>query len=215
MTAKRIPLDPRNPQPRGIAQLAQILANGGIVAIPTDASYSLVWPVGDANALVQVRRLRGVDDNHLFTLFCPDLSILGQYARVDNQQYRLLKLGTPGPFTFILEGTHELPRRVLHPKRRTIGLRVPDHPVVQALLTAHNAPLLTTTVQPTGAEEPLSDPDAILDQLGHVLAAVVDTEEMPQGATTIIDLTERPPVIRRLGLGDPARLGLEVVESET
>lgn len=214
MKAQRIVLHPRNPQPRGVAQLADLLAEGGVIALPTEASYSLVWPVGDASSLATVRRVRGVDDNHLFTLLCPDLSVLGQYARVDNRQYRLLKLGTPGPFTFILEGTHELPRRVLHPKRRTIGLRVPAHPVVQALLAAHGSPLLATTVQLPGEAEPLTDPDEILDRLGHHLAAVVDTGEMPNGLTTIVDLTENPPLVRRVGLGDPAQLGLELAGDE-
>jgi tRNA threonylcarbamoyl adenosine modification protein (Sua5/YciO/YrdC/YwlC family) len=208
MTARRIELHPRNPQPRTVAQVAALLRNGAIVALPTDASYSLVWQVGDAQALQRARRLRGVDEDHLFTLFCPDLAALGHYARVDNRQFRLLKLGTPAPFTFILEGTHELPRRVLHPKRRTIGLRVPAHPVVQAILAALGGPLLATTAQPAGYDAPLSDPDEILAVLGERIEVVVDTGEMPQARTTIIDLTCDPPAILRQGAGDPARLGL-------
>lgn len=215
MTARRFALHPVNPQPRTIVQLAALLREGGIVATPTDASYSLVWAVGDAEALARARRLRGVDEHHLFTLFCPDLSVLGHYARVDNQQFRLLKRGTPGPFTFILEGSHELPRRVLHPKRRTIGVRVPAHPVVQALLAALGGPLLATTALPAGAEAPLFDPDKILEALGQQIEAVVDTGEMPQRLTTVIDLTVEPPAVVRRGAGDPVLLGLVDEASET
>ncbi len=213
MTAERIELHPVNPQPRALQRIAQALAHGAVVALPTDAAYSLVFALGDAEALARVRRLRGLDEQHLFTLLCRDLSELGQYARVDNRQFRLLKLGTPGPFTFILEGSRELPRRVLHPKRRTIGLRVPDHTVVQALLAELGVPLLASTLQLRGEDAPLADPDEILERCGHAIDLVVDTGEMPQGQTTVVDLTADPPVLLRSGLGDPAKLGLTLDES--
>ncbi|WP_348753552.1 L-threonylcarbamoyladenylate synthase [uncultured Aquincola sp.] len=200
---------PENPQPRLLKQAAQILQQGGVAAIPTDSSYALVCHLDDKSAVDQLRRIRGVDDKHHLTLLCRDLSELASYARVDNKQYRLLKLGTPGPFTFILEATKEVPRRVSHPSRRSIGLRVPDHRVTQALLEAHGAPLLATTLIPIGETDPLNDTDEIRERYQKLVQAVVDAGACPMEPTTVIDLTaEDAPQLVRLGRGDPASLGL-------
>jgi tRNA threonylcarbamoyl adenosine modification protein (Sua5/YciO/YrdC/YwlC family) len=199
---------PDNPQPRLLKQAAQILHGGGVAAIPTDSSYALVCHLDDKAAAEQLRRLRGVDDKHHLTLLCRDLSELAAYARVDNQQYRLLKLGTPGPYTFILEATKEVPRRLSHPSRRTIGLRVPAHRVTQALLAEFGEPLLGTTLIAPGETEPLNDPHAIRERWQKQLQAVVDAGACPMQPTTVIDLSSGTPLLMRVGRGDPTRLGL-------
>jgi len=199
---------PQNPQPRLLKQAAQILREGGIAAVPTDSSYALVCRLDDKTAAENLRRLRQVDDKHHLTLLCRDLSELAHFARVDNQQYRLLKLGTPGPFTFILEATKEVPRRLSHPSRRTIGLRVPDHRVTQELLSQFGEPLLATTLIPPGETEPLNDAEAIRARFEKLLQAVVDAGACPMQPTTVIDLSGETPVLVRRGRGDPARLGL-------
>ena len=199
---------PDNPQGRLIKQAVQILRSGGVAAIPTDSSYALVCHLDDKAAVEHMRRVRQVDERHHLTLLCRDLSELASYARVDNRQFRLLKLGTPGPFTFILEATKEVPRRVSHPSRRTIGLRVPDHRVAQALLSEHGAPLLATTLIPPGEDTPLNDPDEIRDRFEKVLQAVVDAGACPMEPTTIVDLTDDEPVLIRRGRGDPKTIGL-------
>ena len=201
---------PENPQARLLKQAAQILHGGGIAAIPTDSSYALVCHLDDKAAAETLRRIRGVDDKHHLTLLCRDLSELASHARVDNKQYRLLKLGTPGPFTFILEVTKEVPRRVSHPSRRTIGLRVPDHKVLQELLTVFGQPLLATTLIAPGETEPLNDADEIRERFGNQLQAVVDAGACAMQPTTVVDLTGAEPVLIRIGRGDPARLGLSV-----
>ena len=179
-----------------------------MAAIPTDSSYALVCHLDDKAAVEHMRRIRQVDERHHLTLLCRDLSELASYARVDNRQFRLLKLGTPGPFTFILEATKEVPRRVSHPSRRTIGLRVPDHRVAQDLLSEHGAPLLATTLIPPGEDTPLNDPDEIRDRFEKVLQAVVDAGACPMEPTTIVDLTDDEPVLIRRGRGDPKTIGL-------
>jgi len=199
---------PDNPQPRFLKQVAQILHGGGIAAIPTDSSYALVCHLDDKAAAETLRRIRGVDDKHHLTLLCRDLSELASYARVDNRQYRLLKLGTPGPYTFILEATKEVPRRLSHPSRRTIGLRVPDHKVTQELLALFGEPLLATTLIPPGESEPLNDADEIVERLQKQLQAVVDAGACPMEPTTVIDLTDDTPALVRQGRGDLAKLGL-------
>ena len=199
---------PQNPQPRLLRQAAQIVMDGGVAAVPTDSSYALVCRLDDKAAAEQLRRLRQVDDKHHLTLLCRDLSELASYARVDNRQYRLLKLGTPGPFTFILEATKEVPRRVSHPSRRTIGLRVPDHKVTQELLAQVGQPLLATTLIPPGETEPLNDAGEIRARFQKQLGAVVDAGACPMEPTTVIDLSGDEPVLLRQGRGDPARLGL-------
>ena len=199
---------PDNPQPRLLKQAAQILDGGGVCAVPTDSSYALVCHLDDKEAAQALRRIRQVDDKHHLTLLCRDLSELASYARVDNRQYRLLKHGTPGPYTFILEATKEVPRRLSHPSRRTIGLRVPEHRVTQALLELLGQPLLATTLIAPGESEPMNDPQAIRARWQRELQAVVDAGACPAQPTTVIDLTGAEPVLMRVGRGDPARLGL-------
>ena len=199
---------PENPQARLLKQAAQILHGGGIAAIPTDSSYALVCHLDDKAAAETLRRIRGVDDKHHLTLLCRDLSEVASYARVNNKQYRLLKLGTPGPFTFILEATKEVPRRLSHPSRRTIGLRVPAHAVTQALLELLGQPLLATTLIPPGETEPLNDPHEIRDRFQKLIQAVVDAGACPMQPTTVIDLTGDAPVLVRQGRGNARLLGL-------
>ena len=201
---------PANPQQRLLKQAAQILHGGGVAAIPTDSSYALVCHLDDKAAAEQLRRIRGVDDRHHLTLLCRDLSELASYARVDNKQYRLLKLGTPGPFTFILEATKEVPRRVSHPSRRTIGLRVPDHAVTGALLDLLGQPLLATTLIAPGETEPMNDPAEIRDRYEKQVQAIIDAGACPMQPTTVLDLTTDPPAVLRLGRGDPSLLGIAV-----
>ena len=199
---------PDNPQPRLIRQAVQLLHSGGVCAVPTDSSYALVCHLDDKVAAEAMRRIRQVDDKHHLTLLCRDLSELASYARVDNRQYRLLKLGTPGPYTFILEATKEVPRRLSHPARRTIGLRVPEHKVTQALLAELGQPLLATTLIAPGDSDPLNDPDEIRQRFQKLLAAVVDAGACPMAPTTVIDLTDAQPQLVRQGRGELARLGL-------
>ena len=206
--AQYFELHPQNPQTRLIDQAARILHQGGLAAIPTDSSYALVCHLDDKAAAERLRRLRGVDDRHHLTLLCRDLSELANYARVDNRQYRLIKAATPGPYTFILEATKEVPRRVSHPSRRTIGLRVPDNAVAQALLERLGQPLLGTTLIPPGDGEPMNDPHEIRVRFEHGLQAVLDAGACPMEPTTVIDLSGDEPELVRLGRGEPAALGL-------
>ncbi len=199
---------PVDPQPRLLKQAAQILHDGGIAAIPTDSSYAFVCHLDDKAAAERLRRIRAVDDKHHLTLLCRDLSELANYARVDNKQYRLLKLGTPGPFTFILEATREVPRRLSHPSRRTIGLRVPDHRVTQALLEMFGQPLLATTAIPPGEEDALIDPQEIRERFEHQLQAIIDAGACPHEPTTVVDLADGEGArVTRVGRGDIQRLG--------
>jgi tRNA threonylcarbamoyl adenosine modification protein (Sua5/YciO/YrdC/YwlC family) len=199
---------PDNPQPRLLRQAVQILHGGGVAAVPTDSSYALVCHLDDKAAAESLRRIRQVDDKHHLTLLCRDLSELAAYARVDNRQYRLLKLGTPGPYTFILEATKEVPRRVSHPSRRTVGLRVPAHKVTQALLEELGQPLLATTLILPGETEPLNDPHEIRERLQKQVQAVIGADACPMEPTTVVDLTGDKPEVVRVGRGDPAKLGL-------
>ncbi|NMG16807.1 L-threonylcarbamoyladenylate synthase [Aromatoleum bremense] len=202
-------LHPEQPQPRLIRQAAEIMRSGGLVAFPTDSAYALGGLTGDASVLLRIRKIRGVDERHHFTLMCRDLSEIATYARVDNMQYRLLKATTPGPYTFILEGTKELPRRVLHPKRKTIGLRVPDHPVVAALLAELDEPILTSTLLLPGEDLPLTDAEEIRDRMEKQVELVIEAGFCGPEVTTIIDLTSGVPVLVRAGKGDPSPFGLE------
>ena len=206
--AQYFEVHPLDPQPRLLKQAAQIVERGGVAAIPTDSSYALACHLDDKAAAERLRRLRGVDARHHLTLLCRDLSEVASYARVDNRQYRLLKTATPGPFTFILEATKEVPRRVSHPSRRTIGLRVPDHPVTRALLDLLGQPLLATTLIAPGESEPMNDPVQIRERFQHSVDAIVDAGACPMQPTTVVDLSVDPPQLVRQGRGDLARLGL-------
>ena len=201
-------IHPQNPQPRLLKQAAQILHDGGVAAVPTDSSYALVCHLDDKAAVEQLRRIRQVDDKHHLTLLCRDLSELASHARVDNRQYRILKLGTPGPYTFILEATKEVPRRVSHPSRRTIGLRVPEHKALQELLAVFGQPLIGTTLIPPGETEPLNDAHEIRERLQKQVQAVLDAGACPMAPTTVVDLSGDEPLLIRHGRGDPGRLGL-------
>ncbi|MDQ3273424.1 MAG: L-threonylcarbamoyladenylate synthase [Pseudomonadota bacterium] len=205
-------IHPDNPQVRLLRQAAALLERGAIVAVPTDSSYALVCHLDDKTAADKLRSIRGVDDKHHLTLLCRDLSELANYARVDNKQFRLIKAATPGPYTFILEASKEVPRRLSHPSRKTIGLRVPDHKTLQCLLELHGAPLLATTLIPRGQTEPLNDAQDIRSQLEHELAAVIDAGACPLEPTTVIDLTAMgqggEPIVVRQGRGELAALGL-------
>ena len=205
-------IHPEDPQPRLLRQAADMLRKGEVLAVPTDSSYALVCHLDDKSASDQMRRIRQMDDKHLLTLLCRDLSELASYARVDNRQFRLLKQATPGPFVFVLEASKEVPRRLSHPSRKTIGLRVPAHKTLLALLEEHGAPLLSATLILPGEDDPLNDPDEILDRLEHQVAAVVASGSCPLQPTTVVDLTpmdkgDAPELIRQ-GAGDPALLGL-------
>ncbi|GGI53199.1 L-threonylcarbamoyladenylate synthase [Oxalicibacterium solurbis] len=201
-------IHPDNPQPRLIAQAAQIVRGGGIVALPTDSCYALVCHLDDKDAVTRLRRIRNVDEKHHLTLLCRDLSEIAQYAKVDNQQYRMLKAATPGPYTFILEATKEVPRRLSHPSRKTIGLRVPENRIAHALLEELAQPLLGTTLILPDDDEPLTDPEDVRDRLTKQIDLVVDGGACSLQPTTVIDLTDAEPVLRRQGRGDASLFGL-------
>jgi tRNA threonylcarbamoyl adenosine modification protein (Sua5/YciO/YrdC/YwlC family) len=209
--AQLLHIHPDNPQTRLLKQAVQWLSRGEVLAIPTDSSYALACHLDDKAAVERLRRIRGVDDKHHLTLLCRDLSELAQFARVDNRQYRLLKAATPGAYTFILEASREVPRRVSHPQRKTIGLRVPEHRALQALLTLHEAPLLATTLILPGQEGPQNDPEEIRETLEHQIAAVVDAGACPLEPTTVLDLTPMAtgddPLVIREGGGSLGILG--------
>ena len=205
-------LHPDNPQQRLLKQAAALLARGEIVAVPTDSSYAPACHLDDKDAVDQLRRIRQVDEKHHLTLLCRDLSELSSYAKVDNKQYRLLKAATPGPYTFLLEATKEVPRRVSHPQRKTIGLRVPDHKVLDELLMLHGEPLLATTLIPPGETEALNDAQAIRERFEKQIGAVIACGACPSEPTTVVDLTPMgtggEPVLVRQGRGPVAVLGL-------
>jgi tRNA threonylcarbamoyl adenosine modification protein (Sua5/YciO/YrdC/YwlC family) len=201
-------IHPANPQLRLIKQAAQIIHDGGIVALPTDSCYALVCHLDDKSAVEKLRRIRGIDEKHHLTLLCRDLSEIGVYARVDNRQFRLLKAATPGPFTFILEATRCVPRRLSHPSRKTIGLRVPENAIVEALLAELQQPLLGTTLILPGDEEPLTDADLISERIGKQVDLIVDGGACSFEPTTVVDLTGAEPELVRAGRGAPALLGL-------
>jgi tRNA threonylcarbamoyl adenosine modification protein (Sua5/YciO/YrdC/YwlC family) len=208
--AQYFSIHPANPQARLIRQAAGILRDGGVIAYPTDSSYALGCHLGDATAARRLRDIRAVDDRHHLTLVCRDLAEIGRYARIDTWQFRILKHGTPGSFTFILPATREVPRRLQHPKRSTVGVRVPDHPIVHALLSELGEPILSSTLILPGETEPLNDAQDIRDRLEHALDLIIDAGACSLEPTTVIDLAEDAPVVTRLGKGDPTRLGIEV-----
>jgi len=202
-------IHPESPQSRLIRQAVEIFRNGGVVAYPTDSSYALGCVLGDKNAQERIRAIRGVDESHHFTLVCRNLAEIAVYAKVDNSQFRLLKANTPGSYTFILQASREVPRRLQHPKRSTIGLRVPDHAVTLALLEELNEPLLSMTLMLPGDETPLSEAWEIRDRLEKLVDLVIDAGACDVLPTTVIDLTGEAPQLIRRGKGDPARFGLE------
>ncbi len=201
-------IHPDNPQTRLINRVVDIINGGGIVAYPTDSAYALGCQLGDKSAMDRIRQLRKLDKHHNFTLVCRDLSELSLYARVNNQVFRALKANTPGPYTFILEATSEVPRRLVHPKRKTIGIRVPANPIVQMLLTALNEPLMSVTLLLPGDDYPLTDPEDIRQLLDHQVDAIVDGGHCGLEPTTVIDYTDDTPVLVRRGMGDTTPFGL-------
>ncbi len=207
--ARVVNIHPDSPQPRLLVQAAEFIRNGAIVAVPTDSSYALACHLGDKEAMDRIRLIRQMDERHHLTLMVRDLSEIATYARVDNAQYRLLKATTPGCYVFILEGSKELPRRVLHPKRKTIGLRIPAHPVALALLEELNEPLLTTTLQLPGDEAPLTEGWEIQDRLDEQLELILDSGPCGVEPTSVIDLTGSSPELVRAGRGPLAPFGLD------
>ena len=199
---------PVNPQVRLLKQAIALLDKGDILAVPTDSSYALVCHLDDKAAADKLRHIRGVDDKHHLTLLCRDLSELANYAQMDNQQFRRIKLGTPGPYTFILEASKEVPRRLSHPSRKTIGLRVPEHKVLQALLALHNGPLLATTLIEPGQTKPLNQAADIRERYKGRIAGVIDAGACTLEPTTVLDLSADKPVLIRQGRGTLAALGL-------
>jgi tRNA threonylcarbamoyl adenosine modification protein (Sua5/YciO/YrdC/YwlC family) len=197
-----------NPQARLITHTAEILQAGGVIAYPTDSGYALGCMIGHSDAQARIRQIRGADEQHLFTLVCRNLAELGTYAIVSNSQFRLLKANTPGAYTFILNATREVPRKLQHPKRNTIGLRVPEHAVVQAILEAINAPLLSMTLLLPDEEEMLTQAWEIREKLEHSVDLVIDVGHCLVGATTVINLTQDVPELIRAGLGDLSPFGL-------
>lgn len=206
--AQYFSIHPQNPQPRLMHQAAEILRGGGIIAYPTDSSYALGCMLGNKDAQQRIRAVRDVDESHHFTLVCRNLAELATYAQVDNSQFRLIKANTPGAYTFILKATREVPRRLQHPRRSTIGLRVPDHAVTQAMLAELDQPLLSMTLLLPGEAEPLNEAWEIRERLEHQLDLVIDAGACAAEPTTVIDLTGDAPQLVRLGAGDPAAFGL-------
>lgn len=194
-------IHPDNPQQRLVHQAAEIVRKGGVIVYPTDSAYALGCHVGDKKALDKIRQIRQLDKNHNFTLMCRDLSELSVYAKVDNQLYRSLKAHTPGPYTFILEATSEVPRRLMHPKRKTIGLRVPNNPIALALLEDLGEPIMSVTLIMPGDEYPLTDPYDIRDMLEHRVDLIVEGGYCGLEPTTVVDLSGESPVIVRQGMG--------------
>ncbi len=197
-------LHPDNPQPRLIRQAVEIIRDGGVIVYPTDSSYAVGCRLGEKNAVERIRRLRRLDDKHNFTLVCSDLSQLGIFAKVDTGAFRLLKAHTPGPYTFILDATREVPRMLLHPKRRTIGLRVPQHPIAQALLAELGEPLMSASLILPGESLPMSDPYEMRQALEHQVDLIIDGGHGGLEASTVINLAEGEPQVVRVGCGDPS-----------
>jgi tRNA threonylcarbamoyl adenosine modification protein (Sua5/YciO/YrdC/YwlC family) len=196
-------LHPRNPQIRFVRKAVELLNDGGVIVYPTDSCYALGCRIGDKDAQERMQRIRQTDKHHFFTLVCRDLSEISHYARVDNWQYRLLKAYTPGPYTFVLEATREVPRRLMNPKRRTVGIRVPDHPVVQLLLQELGEPLMSTTLLLPGQQDPMTDAHDIHERLEHLVDAVLDGGNCGLQPTTVVDLVGGVANVLRVGKGDP------------
>jgi tRNA threonylcarbamoyl adenosine modification protein (Sua5/YciO/YrdC/YwlC family) len=203
--ARYFDVHPQDPQPHSIAQVVALLRDDALIAYPTDSSYALGFQLDNPTGGERIRRLRSLDDKHHFTLVCADFAQLGQLVQLDNAAFRAIKGSTPGPYTFILPATREVPRRLAHPKKRTVGVRIPDHPFVRALLRELDEPLVSSTLLLPDAEEPMTDGWQIQDELGQVLDAVVDAGECGKELTTVVDWSEGYPEVVRVGMGDHAR----------
>ena len=204
--AKIIEIHPVDPQPRRVAEIVETIREGGLIAYPTDSSYAFGCHIGDKRAMDRIRRIRRTDKHHNFTLVCSDLSEISTYARVDNWAYRMLKAMTPGPYTFILPATREVPKRLQHPKRRTIGLRVPDHPLVRAVLEALGEPIMSSTLLLPGDDLPLTDPHDIEERIGHDIDLIIDAGPTGIEPTSVIDLSQGTVEVLRVGRGDVSAL---------
>jgi tRNA threonylcarbamoyl adenosine modification protein (Sua5/YciO/YrdC/YwlC family) len=203
--ARYFDVHPQNPQPRSIAQVVQILREDGVIAYPTDSSYALGCRIDNQDGLERIRRIRGQDERHHMTLVCADFAQLGQLVKLDNAEFRAVKAATPGPYTFILPATKEVPRRLHHPKKKTVGIRIPDHPVVKALLTELGEPMLSSTLILKGEELPMTDGWTIKEELDHQVDAVIDAGESGTEPSTVVDWSEGYPEVTRVGAGDPSR----------
>jgi tRNA threonylcarbamoyl adenosine modification protein (Sua5/YciO/YrdC/YwlC family) len=204
--AQIIEIHPVDPQPRRIAKIVEAIRDGGLIAYPTDSSYAFGCHIGDKRAMDRIRRIRRTDKAHNFTLVCSDLSEISTYARVDNWAYRMLKAMTPGPYTFILPATREVPKRLQHPKRRTIGLRVPDHRLVRAVLEALGEPIMSSTLLLPGDDLPLTDPHEIDERIGHDIDLIVDAGATGIEPTSVLDLSQGTVEVLRVGRGDVSAL---------
>ncbi len=203
--ARYFDVHPQDPQPRSIGQVVQMLRDDALVAYPTDSCYALGCQIGSQTGPERIRRIRHLDDRHHFTLVCSDFSQLGQLVHLDNAAFRAIKAATPGPYTFILPATREVPRRLAHPKKRTVGVRIPDHPVVRALLRELGEPMLSSTLLLPDHDDPMTDGWLIKEELDHVVDAVVDAGDCGVEPTTVVDWSEGYPEVVRVGAGDPSR----------
>ena len=205
--ARYVDVHPVDPQPRAIASMVELLRQDGLIAYPTDSGYALGIQLGNRDGLERIKRLRRLDDRHHFTLVCADFAQLGQLVQLSNAAFRAIKAATPGPYTFILPATSEVPRRLMHPKKRTVGVRIPDHAVVKALLEALDEPILSSTLLLPGEESPMTDGWLVKEELDHQVDAVIDSGECGSEPTTVVDFSDGSPVVERVGAGDVARFG--------
>ncbi len=205
--ARYLDVHPVDPQPRMVRQVVELLRDDGLIAYPTDSCYALGIQLGNRDGLERIKRLRRLDDGHHFTLVCADFAQLGQLVQLSNAAFRAVKAATPGPYTFILPATPEVPRRLMHPKKRTVGVRIPDHPVAQALVAELGEPILSSTLLLPDADEPMTDGWQIKEELDHWVDAVIDAGECGSEPTTVVDFSEGAPVVERVGAGDTSRFG--------
>jgi tRNA threonylcarbamoyl adenosine modification protein (Sua5/YciO/YrdC/YwlC family) len=203
--ARYVDVHPVDPQPRAIAQVVQLLRDDGLIAYPTDSCYALGIQLGNRDGLERIKRLRHLDDKHHFTLVCADFAQLGQLVHLNNAAFRAIKSATPGPYTFILPAAPEVPRRLMHPKKRTVGVRIPDHPVVNALLHELGEPLLSSSLLMPGEDQPMTDGWQIKEELDHFVDAVIDSGECGSAPTTVVDFSDGAPVVERVGAGETSR----------
>ena len=203
--ARYVDVHPEDPQPRRIAQVVAMLRDDALIAYPTDSGYGVGIQLGNRDGLERIKRLRQLDDKHHFTLVCRDFAQLGQLVHLNNAAFRAVKAATPGPYTFILPATPEVPKRLMHPKKRTVGVRIPEHPVVRALLEELGEPLLSSTLLMPGETDPMTDGWRVKEELDHWLDAVIDSGECGSEPTTVVDFSDGPPEVTRVGAGDPSR----------